>query len=75
MDGGVGREFGGAKDHVICHRALVEYCAKVSADDADVLSGTWVGDAGGQCECSGCWRVDGSSLIAPGHGLTTLSVL
>jgi hypothetical protein len=71
VGGGVGREFGGAEDHVVCHGALVEYCAQVGANDADVLGGAWVGDAGGQCECSVCWHVHQSSLIAPGHGLPT----
>jgi len=71
MDRGVGREFGGAEDHIVCHRALVEYYAQVSADDVDVLGGAWVSDAGSQGECSQCWHVHQSSLDAPGHGLPT----
>src|SRR5215831_9943995 len=71
VGGGVGRELGGAEDHIVCHRAFMEYCTQVGADDADVLGGAWVGDAGGQCECSGCWHGHQSSLVAPGHGLPT----
>src|SRR5262249_10843157 len=69
VNGGVGRECGGGGDHIVCHGALVEHGAQVSADEADVLGGAGVGDAGGQCKCSGCWHVHRSSLIAPGHGL------
>jgi hypothetical protein len=39
VNDGVGREFGGAEDHLVCHGALVEYCAQVSADDTDALGG------------------------------------
>ena len=45
--GGVGGEFGGAQDHVVCPRAAVEDCAQVSADSADVLGAAWVGGLGG----------------------------
>src|SRR5215831_13343596 len=57
VDDSVGREFGGAEDQIVCHGALVKHCTQVGANDADVLRGAWVGDAGGQCECSGCWHV------------------
>jgi len=71
VEGGVRRQFGGAEDHIVCHRALVEHCTQVDANDADVLGGARVGDAGGQRECSVCWHVHQSSLDAPGHGLPT----
>src|SRR5262249_39175190 len=71
VEGGVGGEFGGAEDHIVCHGALVEDCTQVGANEADVLGGAWVGGAGGQCECSGCWHVHRSSLVAPGDGLPT----
>ena len=47
MLGGVGSEFGGAQDYVVCPRAAVEDCAQVGADSADVLGGTWVSGLGG----------------------------
>ena len=63
MVGGVSGEFGGTQDHVICPRAVVEDCAQVSADGADVLGGAGVGGLGGALrEDSGCWGVHGSSL-------------
>jgi hypothetical protein len=45
--GGVGGEFGGAQDHVVCPRAVVEDCAQVSPDSADVLGTAGIGDLGG----------------------------
>ena len=45
--GGVGSEFGGAQDHVVCPRAVVEDCAQVGADVADVLGAAWVSGLGG----------------------------
>ena len=46
MLGGVGGEFGGAQDNVIRPRAVIEDCAQVSADSADVLGAAWIGDLG-----------------------------
>jgi hypothetical protein len=61
--GGVGREFGGAQDRVVCPRTVVEDCAKASSDSANVLSAAWIGDLGGALpECSRYWGVHGSSL-------------
>ena len=47
VQGGVGCEFGGAEDHVVCHGAVTEKCAEVGPNGADVLGTAWVGDAGG----------------------------
>jgi len=44
---GVGREFGGAQDHIVCSRADAENCAQVGADSTDVLGATGIGDLGG----------------------------
>jgi hypothetical protein len=44
---GVGREFGGAQDHIVCSRAAAENCAQVGADSTDVLDATGIGDLGG----------------------------
>ena len=45
--GGVGGEFGGAQDHVIRPRAVIEDYAQVSADSTDVLGAAGIGDLGG----------------------------
>jgi len=44
--GGVGGEFGGAQDHIVCSRVDVEDCAQVGADSPDVLGATGIGDLG-----------------------------
>jgi hypothetical protein len=44
--GGVGGEFGGAQDHILCPRAVFEECAQVGADGADVLGAAGVGGLG-----------------------------
>jgi hypothetical protein len=68
--GGVGGEFGGAQDHVICPQAAVEDGAQVSTDGADVLGAAGIGDLGGALpKYPGCWRVHGSSLQRLVHGL------
>jgi len=56
MDGGIGGEFGGADDHVVCHGAVVEQRPQAGADGSDVLGAAWVGGvAGAYCERSGRW--------------------
>jgi hypothetical protein len=45
--GGVGGEFGGAQDHVVCPQAVFEEYAEVSADGADVLGAAGIGGLGG----------------------------
>jgi len=59
VQGGVGREFGGAQDRVICPRIVAEHHAQVRAYSADVLSAAWVD--GSERGCVGCWGVHGSS--------------
>src|SRR5258708_4890085 len=44
--GGVWRHFGGAQDHLVCPGAVVEGCAQVGADSADVLGAAGIGDLG-----------------------------
>ena len=45
VQGGIGREFGGAEDHLVCPRAAVQYCVQIGADSADLFKAAWVGDA------------------------------
>ena len=59
VQGGVGRELGGAQDRVICPRIVAEHHAQVRAYSADVLGDSWV--AGSERRCVGCWGVHGSS--------------
>jgi len=47
VQGSVGREFRSAEDHVICSRAVSQYCAQVGSDSTDVLSAAGVGDVSG----------------------------
>ena len=42
--GSVGSEFGGAQDHVIRPRAVIEDYAQVSVDSADLLGAAGIGD-------------------------------
>src|ERR1700748_226166 len=70
--GSVGSELGGAQDHVIRPRAVIEDYAQVSADSTHVLSTVWIGGLGGLRECSGYWGVHGSSLRRLVHELCYL---
>src|SRR5438046_801671 len=54
----VGRELGSAEDHVICSRAVSQYCAQVGSDSIDVLGAAGIGDISGVSpDCLGCWRM------------------
>jgi hypothetical protein len=47
VQGSVGRELGSAEDHVVCSRAVSEYCAQVGSDSTDVLGAAGIGDVSG----------------------------
>jgi hypothetical protein len=71
VHGGVGSEFGGAQDHVVCPGAVTEDRSQVGTDSADVLGAAWIGDlAGACCECPGCWRMHKSLTAAPSTAST-----
>jgi hypothetical protein len=58
----VGREFGGAQDHVICPRTVLEKCAQVSTDSADMLNAAWIGNTGGVLRVS--WLLACACVLA-----------
>ena len=47
VQGSVGRELGSAEDHVVCSRAVSQYCAQVGPDSTYVLSAAGIGDVSG----------------------------
>jgi hypothetical protein len=47
MQGSVGRKLGSAEDHIVCSRAVSEYCAQVGSDGTNVLSVAGIGDVSG----------------------------
>src|SRR5262249_37317196 len=47
VQGSVGRELGSAQDHVVCSRAVSQYCAQVGPDSTDVLGAAGIGDVSG----------------------------